>query len=371
MKHAAEQFTPSPETTAAEYQYFQHNVQSKLTGTGLNADGTQRYQLSQEQLPIDTIEQYYVTDTDTLIGMFENTIHDSEHYLEGQQRFDEPIDRAIYLDKSARPVARLVRKLHPQLASQPDRRVPPASFLNIDKEDYLSAMGFDARELQNIDPHLVSLDKLDPEYRKQITAEIRAMYIDSQHLAALDETNLQAVWDMPTILDGQHVAVIDEVKSSGNSLLIADMLIREALPEAKIEPMYWSVPGLNRWTVTDDDGQSHAEFAAARVPVWYDNSRVDGRLGIADRNIQTAERSRSKRVRLGKHVLSTMMKGGMDPTSRQVAHDISLLADRLDQKQVRYIPSPDYDDTTYQQKIEAYWGMSFADWLAKRRANKL
>lgn len=362
--------TPSDETydySENNYKYFQHNTSSKLVGTGLNKDGTQGYAFETNRIPIDKIEQYYVGDTDTLIGMFDNEIQESSHYMNETQRYNEPVDRAIYLDKSARPVARIVRKLHDKLANSEDSKVPPASFLNIDKEDYLSAMGFDARELQNIDPELVSLNKLDPDYRKQITAEIRAMYISADDLAKIDEDNIQDVWNYPTILDDQHVAVVDEVKSSGNSLRIADQLISEAIPEAKTEPMYWSVPGLNRWTVTDSDGESHNEFAATRVPVWYDSDRIDGRLGIADRNPQKAELSRSKRVRLGKHVLSTMMDGGMDMTSKMVVHDISLLAKRLEDGRVKYIPADDYDNDAYKQKIEEYWGMNFKDWLAKRR----
>lgn len=353
------------------YKYFQNNVSSKLIGTGLNKDGTQGYAFETTRLPIDKIEQYYVKDTDTLIGMFDGQVAESDHYMNGEPRHTGPVDRAIYLDKSARPVARIVRKLHDTLANSDTSKVPPASFLNIDKEDYLLAMGFDARELQNIDPDLVSLDKLDPGYRQQILAEIRAQYLSSEDLAKVDENNIQEVWDYPTILDGQHVAIVDEVKSSGNSLRIADQLISLAIPEANTEPMYWSVPGLNRWTVTDDEGRTHSEFAASRVPVWYNSDSVDGRLGIADRNPQKAEQSRSKRVRLGKHVLSTMLPGGMDATSKMIAHDISLLSKRLENGQVNYVPGDDFEDEVYKQKIEQYWGMKFKDWLAARRRGDL
>lgn len=350
-----------------DYKYFQNNISSELVGTGLNKDGTQGYAFKTERIPIDKIEQYYVKDTDTLIGMFDGLVAESDHYMEQEPRHQGPVDRAIYLDKSARPVARIVRKLHSSLANSETSKVPPASFLNIDKEDYLLAMGFDARKLQNIDPNLIDLDKLDPGYRQQILAEIRAMYLSADDLAKVDENNIQEVWNYPTILDGQHVAIVDEVKSSGNSLRIADQLISQAIPEAKTEPMYWSVPGLNRWTVTDEDGQTHSEFATSRVPVWYKSDSIDGRLGIADRNPQKAEKSRSKRVRLGKHVLSTMLQGGMDSTSKMIAHDISLLASRLEDGQVKYVPGDDFEAQVYKQKIEQYWGMKFKDWLAARR----
>src|SRR3989344_8440513 len=98
----------------------------------------------------------YVKCTDGLIGKMDGTIplRQSVVYvwdgdrLKEERRDLQPPTSVIYLDKSARPVAWLVRNLWPGLArvtgtEYSDNQIPPRPreyFLNIDKNDWLARM---------------------------------------------------------------------------------------------------------------------------------------------------------------------------------------------------------------------------------------
>ena len=77
------------------------------------------------------------------------------------------------------------------------------------------------------------------------------------------------------------------------------------------------------------------EYATTYVPPWYDSETSDGRYGIDDRNTETLAKSRSKRERLGRYILS-VTRDTMDRKSLDLIHDIEKLAERTKSKNARY-----------------------------------
>lgn len=357
--------------TAEGYQYLWRNVQLELQSSGINPQTKiEQYQLKEKEIPIHDIETRYMRDTDTLVGMFDGSIQLSDHFLDGAPRHEGPVDHAIYLDKSARPVNFLVREIWDSLS---DGTRPKSSFLNIDKEDWLREMGIS--DVQNPDMDTVSLDQLDPEFRRDMTARLRAVFLSPDDLRDLNEDNVaEEAWHKPTLLDGKHVAIVDEVKSSGATLSIAELLLKEAIPEADWEPVYWSVPPRVSWHVYDSDGnETSKEFAASSVPVWYDATTPHGRGNIAGKDIEWSQNSSNLRQRIGKYVIGTVpidengARKPLDQTSKQVHHDLRHLASRFKQGEMTYVPSLDRDTSDYKARVEAYYQMPFADWIKQRR----
>lgn len=180
----------------------------------------------------------YLQCTDRLIGKMDGTIPldnvdvymSSETGIRGEKRDLPPPASVIYLDKSARPVEWMVHKLWPILARKPQTpysennipKEPKRYFLNIDKKDWLVRMGVPRKYLEDAPEELIDITKID----KKHLARIRALY----STVSIDEHNLDDAWNHPTIFDGQHVMIIDEVASSGQSLKIAQKLLAMAIP---------------------------------------------------------------------------------------------------------------------------------------------
>lgn len=362
------------------YRYLPRNTKNVLRSSGRDPrTGIDGMKIGSEQMPIDEIERKYIQDCDTLAGMFDGTITESDHFFDGALRYEGPIDHAVYLDKSGRPVRYLLKELWSQLSSG---TFPESSFRNIDKEQWRSLMPPDTDSVQKPSVDDISLDNYEKHHDadaaislEEHLARLRATYLDPKYLQYIDEYNLSDVWQYPTILDGKHVAIVDEVKSSGATLKIADLLMRAAVPEAKFEPVYWSVPHRHEWETYDRDGNpTGREFAVESVPVWYDSNSAYGR-GIGERNPALAERSRSKRQRIGKYVLSnaphdmvTLERTTMDQRSHDIRNDLLTLAERFKSKMIDYVPSRDRNN--FAERIEAYWGISHAEWLKRRKKRR-
>lgn len=277
---------------------------------------------------VEAIENGLINDTYELVSIFDNTTRKSDHLLTGERATDEPFTDAVYLDKSARPVRRLVHNLWSEM-SQGDE--PEAHFINIDKRPWLGEMGFpnkDYPDLENIPADEIDINKIDPEYLDRTLAYIRALYLDPKDMQNIPEDGLKLddVKDIPTRLDGKTVAIIDEVKSSGNTLLISQQLLSQAIPEANFEGMWWSNPGRVMWHA--DDGSS--QFAASHVPPWYQADTADGR-GVDDISERESRQSPSLAQRLGRQVLSLPQRGGPGPITERVRDDLDQLSQNYKQ----------------------------------------
>ena len=330
------------------YEYLNRNVEA--------------VQAKQDQAPtnkareIADIENGMIDDTISLIEILDGTSVKSSSLLDGERTRNSPFDAAIFLDKSARPVRQLTHAIWNKVSSEKE---PTSLFLNIDKRPWLKEMGFvddDATNQEAINPNLVNLDKIDPELLHTELTRLRALYIDGP----IDENNLESVWQQPTRLDGKTIAIIDEVRSSGNTLRIAADLLRRAVPEASFEGVWWSIPP----TVTWEGGEQNnfeRQKAATVVPVWYDKDRESGR-GVGDIDEYASARSPSRAQRIGKSILSAPErdKDGNYASNRTLSaiirRDVGRLATRFTSGElIRYRPADDLPDDEFDKRVELYY----------------
>lgn len=359
----------------SQYNYLPENTQSRLVSAGVSPKtGIESMRISSERIPIQRIERSYIQNCDTLAGMFDGSIQESDHFFDGEARHgDVEVTHAIYLDKSARPVHLLMRKSWSKLS---DAKIPHASYRNIDKHNWTQLMPLDTQNIDAPDVAAISLDNvnhLGDEAKASLLeqiARLRATYLRRADLEKLDEANLvEDVWKYPTILDGQRVAIVDEVKSSGATLKVADILLGAAIPEAKFEPMYWSVPATLRWNLYDIEGNiTSREFMANTVPVWYDQISSYGR-GIRDLDAVEASMSSSKKQRIGAYVMSRPYIGDekMDKRSVDIREDLETLAARFLAGEVDYAPSPDRGMDDSKSRVERYYGIPYETWRQNQK----
>lgn len=178
----------------------------------------------------------------------------------------------VFLDKSARPVAWLVRSLWRVFARQPETafsegcapRMPGMHFANIDREQWWSATGAS-------ETGAINLDRVPLE----TVAGLRGAFL-REHPPALDVLGRQfgdrrLVGGMPSFLDDARILVVDEVSNTGDTLAIASGLISRAFPTSQVAATHWMSPG----SVLDSrSGQSRT----ASVPAWYRSDTETGRL---------------------------------------------------------------------------------------------
>lgn len=309
---------------------------------------------------LKNIENGLIDDTLTLISLLDGSVTESDHLQQGKREASQPFDAAIFLDKSARPVRKLTHDLWDVATDKPE---PRSLFLNVDKRPWLRAMGHNDNKklnLEDIDANSVSLDLIDEEYLHRELSAIRALYLSPSDFEQIDEENLDNVWNLPTQLDGKTIAIIDEVKSSGNTLRIAIELLKKAIPEAHFEGMWWSDPGRVTWSGGEDVGYQ-TQFAAKFVPPWYDSDRESGR-GVGDIDIPHSASSASKAQRIGRSILS---RPEVDSAGKYASHrtisasvrrDLDQLAKRYKSKElVDYRPSVFIDDDTFDKRLERYY----------------
>lgn len=330
------------------YEYLDRNVEA--------------VQSKQDEAPknktreIAEIENGMIDDTISLIEILDGTINESDRLLAGERESTGAFDAAIFLDKSARPVRQLTHNIWNKVSAEKE---PKSLFLNIDKRPWLTEMGHVDTETTNqeaINPDMVDLDRVDPAFLHDQLTRMRALYVEGE----IDEDNLEDVWNRPTRMDGKTIAIIDEVRSSGNTLRIAANLLRRAVPEASFEGMWWSTPPLITW----EGGESNnfeRQKAATIVPVWYDKVRESGR-GIGDIDEQHSAQSPNKLQRIGKSILSAPERDAEGnynshlSLSAVVRRDLGRLANRfVSGNLVRYRPSEKLDDDEFDKRIELYY----------------
>lgn len=357
------------------YLRLKDNIELKLKGVGQDMNtGEERLELVNSRIPEQIIEESYIQNCDTLAGMLDGTITESVHFMGDSDSTEDkrlplherelnpggprhpdagPIEYVVALDKSMRPAWRLMRKVWNNLS---DEKMPSVFYRNIDKNRWSSLMAPDTENPENSDISKISFDNYDSATTedslplREHLARIRATFLSGEDLDKIDEDNIEEAFNYPTMIDEKRVAIVDEVESSGATLKIADMLMRAAIPEAKFEPMYWSVPGKVSF--------SNGEFAARTVPFWYDDDNSTGRI-IRDLDVNESLKSENKKQRMGAYVLSTPFRDGrnsVDYVSEQTIHDLDILANRFNSGEMElFMPSTDRDVGDIEDKLSKYY----------------
>ena len=250
----------------------------------------------------DQLRSEYIQRTDTLIHTMTDGINIFDPNT-GETTKKLP-DFVVWLDKSARPLAWLTRELWPKLAPEPDSSVMPKKpdfrFVNIDREQWVNS----------VDPGgtgYMDINRID----KSLIRSLRSIFIEPRYKeAGLTE----AIDTAPAELDGKTVLIIDEVRSTGRTLEIAQKFFERAFPTATIATDHW-MGGIAQKGL----GQGNAD-----IPVWYKDKDETGR-GIANRDESISGRSNSITQRLGSWFLSTRFPQ-MDPASVTLRKEIHKLA---------------------------------------------
>lgn len=272
------------------------------------------------------------------------------------EHYDTPADHIIYLDKSARPVCWLVNTFWDDFT---DEKRPPHSFLAIDRADWLRRMGFncddDGRDL-------ATGDKITP-------GEIRdaVKYLDKKTLAGLhalfvpggvETEDPDIILQLPTVLDGKNVLVIDEVARTGSTQSIAQMALKAAIPAIKQTQSYtfWRTPGA--FTYVKSNGNTESEIASA--PIWYDAKTPLGR-GIGDVSQEFfAERyakhpnPHTRAQMLGSFALGRYINLNEEAghASRELAHEIQNLHREYEQGHILMAAPYHYDLKAWKASLE-------------------
>lgn len=292
----------------------------------------------------------YIHYTDGLIGKLDGSILlddvDAFHGGGVPKKEDLPPPNAvIYLDKSARPVQWFVRKFWPILA-QENAEMPESYFINLDRQQWREWMGFPPDQLEAAPDDETYADLFQRVDRvKDMITRIRALNSTVQ----LDEDHIEDAWNHPTRFDGKHIMIVDEVRSSGATLRIAELVMSRAFPEATISGQHWAKPPRVILNNGIRDKSGNVAYKVDWLPAWYDRDRTTGR-GVDDFNPQWPEISESlgnpvsEKTKIGRYFLSTPYRNPdtdefiQDPKSKQLRTEISNLADDLVHKRVLYRP---------------------------------
>lgn len=269
----------------------------------------------------------YVTLTDRLIMRLEGS--------------DGPRpDEVLFLDKSGRPVAWLVKALWPLLARVPgtryaDDRVPPMPglrFANIDREQWWHVTG--GTETGLVDVGLVPEEAVDA---------LRTVFV-----ARRPRTG-EPVSQVPAWLDGKRILVVDEVSNSGDTLRIATGLVQRAFPSANVEGTHWMTPG----PVTDRHGFTRVKD----VPVWYRSDTWTGRL-VGNRfdpgNPYSTWRSR------GGALFQSTRPRVPDEQGRRLRAEAAWLAADVAAGRLLAAPSPLRDEGDWDDRVRHLYGYTDA-----------
>lgn len=289
----------------------------------------------------DQLRSEYIQRTDTLIHTMTHGI-DVRNTETGEVTKQVP-DYVVWLDKSARPLAWLTNELWDKLAPEPGSneipQKPDFRFVNIDREQWVNS----------VDPGgtgFMDIDRID----QSIIRSLRSIFVEPKHKK---DGLTEAIDAVPAELDGKVVLIIDEVRSTGRTLDIAQKFFERAFPTATVAVDHW-MGGLAQKGL----GQGNAD-----IPVWYKDKDETGR-GIANRNETVSGRSASTTQRLGAWFLSTRFPQ-MDPNSVILRKEIHKLAN---DKDVLIVPSFHRDVDDLVNRAETLNGMKFDDFLRRKNA---
>ena len=293
----------------------------------------------------------YLHLTDDLIYQLEGTLEVGE-----QGEVVKRPEAVIFLDKSARPLAWLLKEVWPLLAREPgtrfeDGKVPPMPemyFLNIDREQWVHTVdpqGVGAMDIRNIDD--------------SILRSLRSIFVEPKYKTAENgQDDLGDVGDAPTYLDGKTVLIVDEVRSSGRTAEYSKAFLEKAIPEAEFKITHW-MKGMTQI------GQA---VGNRDIPVWYKEDDVYGR-GVADRNDTRSERSTSQTQRLGRYFLSTR-HNRTDHDADRLRQDFAHLRFDLENQDVLFYPGGLRELDDIEERVVAVNGLTFETFLQKKRAQQ-
>jgi hypothetical protein len=229
-------------------------------------------------------------------------------------------DVAIFLDKSARPVAWLVKEFWNTMAPVNKQtgqimKMPEIKFLNIDREQWGPFIGRSEDRTGRIDVSRIFENDIN---------NLRNVLAPIQGYSSEDDISL---------LSNKKIAVIDEVRTSGDTLKMSEGILKRAFPDAAdIEGFYWMPKPAERDTKS-------GMLISGEVPVWYSDRVVTGRL-VANRDENKSANSNSSRQRAGALWLSTNFKGEHDESGRQLKREVKRLAEDFKEHKIPYIHSP-------------------------------
>lgn len=259
--------------------------------------------------------------------------------LEGElDEHSDPVDTMVFLDKSARPVAWMMREFWEDFAPLDEQGeqlpMPEIKFVNIDKEQWIANEDLEETEggvLWRNRHYTPQLDEAKPSPRQQealdelfegksvpevAVASLRSIFLKGSHGDA-EELDLEAIQNEPSMLDGKKILLVDEVASTGLTKKLAEGFFEQAFPSADIETHTWmNAP------VREERGKSGRR--QIDNPLWYDEKSSAGR-GVDNRNFLESQLSLIRRVRDGALFLSRPLKGGQDALSMALRRDFKRL----------------------------------------------
>lgn len=247
----------------------------------------------------------YVQLTDALIG----------------EMVRQDTDTAIFLDKSARPVAWMVDELWDILAPHDEdgkslMQRPTFKFLNIDREQWGAVIGRSEDKEGGVDLSRMPIDRL--KELKELFAPV------------IGHSNE----DDKSLLSDKRVLVIDEVRVSGDTGLMAEKILLKAFPDAEeIKKAYWMGGKVKA------QGRSGVRINT-KLPVWYSDRESVGRL-VGDRDTSKSMRSNSSRQQIGRYWLSSPFREP-DQKGLKLKKEIKWLAQDIKDHNLLYMPAPSW-----------------------------
>ena len=250
----------------------------------------------------EMLKMEYIHRTDTLIHIMTHgaNYHDG---VNGEIVTRKP-DNVIFLDKSARPLAWLVRELWNKLAIDDNGQIaemPDMNFLNIDRNQWVNTVDHQGNGTLDV-------DRVDDS----VIRSLRSIFVSPMHKSTgiTDEID-----NVPASLDEKYILVVDEVFSTGRTMNIAEKMLERAFPSAHIAGFHWMSEVATK-------GQA---VGNADLPIWYKKDSPLGR-GVNDRmKNPSGQESANITQKLGAWFLSTRFNKP-DELSMMLRDDMKQLA---------------------------------------------
>lgn len=254
----------------------------------------------------------YHTSAETPAELHERYTSRTSHLIEkivGKNTDEEPgFDTVIFLDKSARPLAWMTRKLWPHLAPQnadPDSgeletvKMPDMKFVNIDRIHWRTNPS-------------KPIDKQE-DMRQPTADEIQGLRNIFHITSPSGKTTNKS-------LVGKRVLIVDEQKETGDTLKVAAKLFEQAFPDAKLIDTYaWIEPE------TEYNPKTGERVPVVKeIPVWYPQKNQANALFPTDgRGIYDPAPNGTKITRQNKRLTKESYRFLGTP-ARRVKHDSEL-----------------------------------------------
>ncbi len=246
----------------------------------------------------------YVQRTDALIAQMDGTAR-------------RP-DFVIYLDKSARPVAWLVRSLWNSLAAVGDSNQTVSRPVTL---------------FVNIDGQLIDRTTNTPRDTPESLADLRSVFVDGTPPGGLQ------VMQTPSFLDDKEVLIVDEIQVSGTTLRKAYDYLRAAFPTTRFSTYAWMDERVGR-----PDGGVPPPLNDVR---WYERGNDRNRPMRESVEPEWGEtlKAGDPRIRRGWSWLAKVPPA-QEPGVRQLMAEIAQIANDIRDGVLPYLPAlirPDDD----------------------------